>query len=85
MAKSPRKASAKGPVVLVKDWVLVKMPAEEGKPADRYFVVEVEASVAVETGRIIEEGSRLAYARKRLAIEVTKYAEARQRSPQVVE
>ena len=85
-AKAPKrsKPTVGSPSVGVRDWVLVRMPHEEGKAADRYFVVEVDAVAMVNEGRILEEGSSLAYARKRVAIEVARDAEARQRNPKVV-
>lgn len=73
-----------GPTVRIKDWVLVRMPPEADKPADRYAVVEVTANAVVSRGRVVESELNLAYARKRRSIEVTRDAEARQRTAEVV-
>lgn len=73
-----------GTTVDLAHWVLVRMPIEEGKSADRYAVVKVSAKAFVEDGTVVESGLQLVYARKRASLEITREADERRRSIGVV-
>ncbi len=73
-----------GPFVVLKHFVLVRMPFEAGKSADRYAVVKVNAKAYVAEGEVIEDGLQLVYAKKRISLELTREADHLRRSIEVV-
>ena len=79
-AKAAPKPAETSPLVLLEDWVLVRMPPEEGKPPDRYAVVRVEAVAELSSGEVIDRDLSLATGRKQVAIAMVRAHEAKRRS-----
>lgn len=80
MPKPKPKEAKPEPIVLLEDWVLVRMPPEDGKPADRYAVIRVEAVAELGSGAVVDRDLSLATGRKQVAIAIKRAHDAKLRS-----